>query len=92
MESIIQLHNMDPINLVEIIKSILKEELGQLLLHLKKLNNDEYLTRKQTAKFLQVSETTLWNLDRKQILPARRLNGRVLYLKSDLFTFLEKAA
>lgn len=48
---------------------------------------DGYLTRKEAAQFLKISETTLWNLDKTQVLPAKRLNGKVLYLKSDLLNF-----
>ncbi|WP_292948263.1 helix-turn-helix domain-containing protein [Olleya sp. UBA1516] len=87
MESIIQLHNMEPKKLIGIIKTIIHEELELLQLYFKNLNNDEYFTRKQAAKFLHISETTLWNLDKTQILPAKRLNGKVLYLKSDLLNF-----
>ena len=91
MESIIQLHKMEPSRLIEIFKTVIKEELKQLVLNLKNLNNDEYLTRKQAAKFLHISETTLWTLDKTQILAARRLNGKVLYLKSELLNFSHSA-
>lgn len=53
----------------------------------KKEFRDEYLTRKEAAEFLKISETTLWSLDKNQTLPAKRLNGKVLYLKSDLLNF-----
>tara|TARA_B100001059_G_C17839699_1_gene591266 strand:- start:16924 stop:17166 length:243 start_codon:yes stop_codon:yes gene_type:complete len=78
---------MEPKKLIGIIKTIIHEELELLQLYFKNLNNDEYFTRKQAAKFLHISETTLWNLDKTQILPAKRLNGKVLYLKSDLLNF-----
>tara|TARA_R110000744_G_scaffold114988_1_gene215064 strand:- start:20058 stop:20348 length:291 start_codon:yes stop_codon:yes gene_type:complete len=53
---------------------------------------DEYLSRSETADFLKISKTTLWNLDKTQVLPAKRLNGKVLYLKSELLTFLNESA
>lgn len=84
MESIVQLHRIDPDGLVEIIKLIIKEELKQLSSLLKNNRDDKYLTRKQAADFLHISSTSLYNLDKSQKLPARRLNGKVLYLKSDL--------
>lgn len=49
--------------------------------------SDEYLTRKEAAAFLKISTTNLWGLDKTQQLPAKRLNGKVLYLKSDLLNF-----
>jgi len=54
--------------------------------------SDEYLSRKETAEFLKISETTLWNLDKTQVLPATRLNGKVLYLKSQLLGFSKQSA
>ena len=56
----------------------------------KKGDSDVYLTRKEAAAFLKISKTTLWNLDKIQVLPARRLNGKVLYLKSDLLNFTKE--
>jgi DNA-directed RNA polymerase specialized sigma subunit len=92
MENIIQMHSIDPEMLASIIKTVLKEELKQVLILLKSDTGDEYLSRKQAAKFLHISETTLWTLDKNQILPAKRLNGKVLYLKSDLLNFHKHAA
>jgi hypothetical protein len=83
---------MEPNKFAEIIKTIIKEELAELHLHLKSVNNEEYLTRKQAAIFLHISVTTLWDYDKNQILPARRIGGKVLYLKSDLLNFSTPAA
>lgn len=90
MESTIQLHNMEPKRLIEIIRNILREELEKIEFFTKKSKEDEFLSRKQAAKFLHISETTLWSLDKTQVLPARRLNGKILYLKSDLLNFYKK--
>jgi len=75
----------------KVVTSVLQESLSPILESLKK-PSDEYLTRKEAAKFLKISETSLWSLDKNQILPARRLNGRVLYLKSDLLNFSKQSA
>ncbi|MDX8553933.1 helix-turn-helix domain-containing protein [Tenacibaculum sp. 1B UA] len=58
----------------------------------KRDSSDYYLSRKEAAEFLKISETTLWNLDKTQKLPAIRLNGKVLYLKSDLLNFHRQVA
>ena len=52
-------------------------------------DDDVYLTRKEAAAFLKLSETTLYNLDKSQELPAVRIGGRVLYRKSDLLDLAE---
>lgn len=90
MENIIQLHKMNPNDLSSLIKSVLKEELKSLQFNLKtnNISKDEYLSRKEAAEFLKISITSLWNLDKTQVLPAKRLGGKVLYLKSELLTFL----
>lgn len=85
----IQIQHFGTKMLVSTFKSFLRKKLKRLLLTLVRYDKDEYLTRKQTARFLNISVTTLWRLDRKQTLPATRFYGRVLYLKSDLLNYLE---
>ncbi|KAB7528225.1 helix-turn-helix domain-containing protein [Flagellimonas olearia] len=63
------------------------QEHKELLNDSRNESGDKYLSRKEAAEFLRISETTLWNLDKTQVLPAKRLNGKVLYLKSDLLNF-----
>lgn len=91
----VQLIDLD----LEMFKSILKkavatvlQESFELLLEHIKRPSDEYLSRKEAAEFLKVSETTLWNLDKTQVLPAKRLNGKVLYLKSELLNLPNQEA
>ncbi|WP_299135482.1 helix-turn-helix domain-containing protein [uncultured Tenacibaculum sp.] len=88
MQKIIRMHDMSSEALMQMLKTLLKEEFKQLKL----AEPDKFLTRKEAAEFLRISETKLWDLDRKQILPAKRLVGTVLYLKSDLLNFYKKAA
>jgi len=92
MENIIQFHKMTPDDLGSLIKSILNEELKKILLSLKKDKDDEFLTREEAADFLRISKTTLYTLDKNQVLPAKRLEGKVLYLKSDLLNFDRESA
>jgi hypothetical protein len=44
----------------------------------------EYLTRKQVKEELHVSFPTLNRFDKEGILTARKIGGRVLYLRSDV--------
>lgn len=74
------------------VASVLKEQNELLISTSKRDSSDYYLSRKEAAEFLKISETTLWNLDKTQKLPAIRLNGKVLYLKSDLLNFHRQVA
>ena len=46
--------------------------------------SDEYLTRKQTAKLLQISLVTLRDWSVKGILQSYKIGGRIRYKKSEL--------
>lgn len=74
-----------------VVTSVLQENFSRLKESLK-TPSDEYLTRKEAAEFLKISKTTLYTLDKTQLLPAKRLNGKILYLKSNLLTFLNTPA
>lgn len=92
MEKLLELQRIDKEGLVQIIRTLLKEEFKELAQNLKIKESDQLLTRKEAAEFLRISKTKLWELDRKQILPAKRLVGTVLYLKSDLINFFKQSA
>lgn len=91
MEQVIQMHSMDPDGLMQMLKKLLKDEFKQFIQSVKPSDSDEYLSRKEAAEFLKISETTLWSLDKSQELPARRLRGKVLYRKSELLNFSEQS-
>jgi excisionase family DNA binding protein len=50
---------------------------------------DEVFTANEASEFLKVSKGTLYQLDKREILRASRLGGRVLYRKSDLLNYLK---
>lgn len=81
------------------LQSIIREAITKELqtfkenLEVKKIDRkDEVLSRKQTASFLKISLTTLWDLNRKGKLPSRRIKSKVYYLKADLINFLNQTA
>ncbi len=74
-----------------VVAKVLQEDLYPILENLMQ-PSDEFLSRKEAAEFLKISETTLWSLDKTQVLPAKRLQGKVLYLKSDLLNFHKHTA
>ncbi|MCH3884404.1 helix-turn-helix domain-containing protein [Tenacibaculum aquimarinum] len=75
----------------KVVAKVLQENLNPILERLTQ-PSDEFLSRKEAAEFLKISETTLWSLDKTQVLPAKRLQGKVLYLKSDLLNFHKHSA
>jgi len=50
---------------------------------------DQLLTRQQTAKILQVSLPTLNLWTKRGIIPAKRINSRVRYDESDVYSALQ---
>jgi excisionase family DNA binding protein len=53
---------------------------------------DQYLTRKEAARYLRLSLVTLHEYTGRGIVTAYRVGARVLYLKSDLDKCLSKVA
>jgi hypothetical protein len=84
---------------VEELLAIIKESVAtelQKINHLKPQadlpEGNELLTREEAKDLLKTSYTSLWKYDREGLLPAKRIAGRVYYLKSDLFNILDGAA
>jgi len=49
---------------------------------------DKILSVKATCEVLSTSRSTLWRLNKNKVLKARRLGGRVAYLKSEIEAFI----
>jgi hypothetical protein len=82
-------------DLKQIIKEAVASELQNFNLnkpHSDTSTEDDLLTREEAKKLLKTSYTSLWKYDREGLLPARRIAGRVYYLKSDLFNVLNSVA
>lgn len=91
----IQITELDAKDLIQLIKEAVASELHnhQILKPQEKVSSEEdLLTREEARKLLKTSYTSLWKYDRDGLLPAKRIAGRVYYLKSDLFNLLNGAA
>ena len=64
-----------------VIKSLATEQVTK--------KKDQLLTRQQTAKILQVSLPTLNVWTKQGIIQAKRINSRVRYSESDVYSALE---
>jgi excisionase family DNA binding protein len=73
----------------EIIKGVVLA-LKHLILPLQKTDEDELLTRKETAKMLSVSLVTLGDWNKKNIIQSYRIGNLVRYKKSDVLKALVK--
>lgn len=81
------IQNISSDDLYEKIRSIIKEE----VVRSDKTEPDkkDYLTRKEAARFLRISLTTLYNFTKQGRIKGYRNGGKVLYNKGDLVKYLE---
>jgi len=94
-EQTIQILNMTRQELLEIIKEGVKLELNrQKAIGQTTFNNshEKYLSRSETAKLLHVTEVTLNNWEKKNILVPSRMGRRVLYKEAEVLERLDHAA
>ena len=94
-EEIIQILNVTRQELVDIIKEGVKLELNrQRSMGQTTFNNshEKYLSRSETAKLLHVTEVTLNNWEKKNILVPSRIGRRVLYKEAEVLDRLDHAA
>ena len=93
-EMLVQLTAND---LMLLIKEAVKEEL-QKITNVIQLNTkesedeNELLTRKQTAELLKVSETSLFLWNRNKVLEHKKIGNRVYYIKSEVLNKLKTVA
>lgn len=66
----------------EIISDTLREEIRNTIST--QPSQEQYLTRKETAKLLQISLVTLWSWSKDGIIQSYTIGSRVRYKKSDI--------
>ena len=94
-EQTIQILNVTRQELVEIVKEGVRLELNrQKAIGQTTFNNshEKYLSRSETAKLLHVTEVTLNNWEKKNILVPSRMGRRVLYKEAEVLERLDHAA
>lgn len=80
MKSIIQIHNLSKNELVSIIENSLDERFNSFIESKKDLN----LTVQETAKYLSVSELTIYNYIKKGLIPACKIGRKIVIKKQDV--------
>ncbi len=53
------------------------------------MTNDDIMNRKEAAKYLKISTSTLDRLVKERSIPFSKINGRVLFLKEDLIKWVK---
>jgi excisionase family DNA binding protein len=80
--------------LTKLIESAVRKELNTCLSPHSgsKSSDDEVFTNKQAMSYLHVSRSTLQRWRKSGQLPYRKVEGKILYTKSDLKQLLKSAA
>ena len=86
----IQFVQVTPQQLQHDILEGIKTQLNALVKHFQPKQQDEYLTRQETADFFKVDLSTLWHWKKRGFLVPYGGEGIVRYKKSDVETALIK--
>jgi len=89
-----QMVNLSVDDLTKLFSSCIKAEL-QNLNEVNRPNpkpETEILTREQTKDLLGISYVTLWKYNRDGTLQARKVKGKVFYLRQDITNLLNNVA
>ncbi|MBN8641122.1 MAG: helix-turn-helix domain-containing protein [Flavobacteriales bacterium] len=90
VKEILQLENTNATDFKnEIVKDV-TEVLKGYASSLQNPDNDQLLTREETAKMLSVSLVTLWSWTKSDIIPAYRIGNKVRYKKAEVITALRQ--
>lgn len=88
--AITQLHSLTPLQLEEIVKKTIKEEVKQLQENFQPKIPVEFLTRQQTADLLHIDLSTLWSWTNKGKLLAYSISSRVYYKRTEIESAIVK--
>jgi hypothetical protein len=89
-----QMVNLSVDDLTKLFTDCIKAEL-QNLYEVNRPNpkpETEILTREQTKDLLGISYVTLWKYNRDGTLKARKVNGKIFYLRQDITNLLNDVA
>lgn len=88
-KKVIEIENISVDELTEIIAEKLVEKLEKRIATLiSKQNDDELLSRTETAKILKVELTTLWSWTKKGKITAYGIGNRVYYKRGEIMKAL----
>ena len=77
-------------DLERLVKEALSSEFQKMMGMLNNLENNknksDLMTREEVSKLLNVSLVTLHNWEKKKVLVSRKVGGRVLYLRDEVYS------
>jgi len=81
-------------DLERLVKDALSLEFQKMMFKLNDLNvnnsqKSDLMTREEVSKLLNVSLVTLHNWEKKKVLVSRKVGGRVLYLRDEVYQRLQ---
>ncbi|RTY86337.1 DNA-binding protein [Flavobacterium sp. RSP15] len=89
-----QMVNLSVSDLTELIKNAISTEIQKvvsLATQPQKIET-EILTREEVKDLLKISYTSLWKYNKQKTLIARKANGKVFYMRSDVMNLLNNVA
>jgi DNA-binding transcriptional regulator YiaG len=79
-------------DLERLVKEALSSEFQKMMGMLNNLEGNktksDLMTREEVSKLLNVSLVTLFNWEKKRVLVSKKVGGRVLYLREDVYAKL----
>ena len=85
----VQIQEVSVDELADIVAEKLLNKIDVYLKEYATKNDDTILTREETAKFLKINITTLWNWSKRGILIPFGIGNRVYYKKQEIIDYLE---
>lgn len=70
--------------------SLIEQELEAIKKNYQPITPEELMTRHETAAYLKVTLTTLWDWNKKGILLSYGIGNRVYYKRSEIIGILDK--
>jgi len=89
-----QMINLSVENLVELISNCVKTEIQKVVSLTTQPAKQEpkILTREEVKDLLKISYTSLWKYNKQKTLEAKKVNGKVFYLRQDVYNLLNAVA
>ena len=89
-----QMVNLSVDDLTNLIKNCIATELQKVANFTAQFpkTETEILTREEVKDLLKISYTTLWKYNNSKTLIAKKVNGKVFYLRQDVFNLLNAVA
>lgn len=85
MQNVIQLQNVSPEELTDLIGNVFDAKFKDLLKNLNtKTENDDLMTREQVLELLQINASTLWHWQNKGRITVYKFSNKCYYKRSEL--------